>query len=460
MSDKTSSRLSSSGPPQRPTSGVPTDKAAPSSRSDNYYTATLDDSVYWPPLEGELEADVAIVGGGFTGVATAVELSERGYSVVLLEGKRIGWGATGRNGGQVTGSLSGDEAMLRQLRQREGVDAAQFVSGLRWRGHDIISDRVARYDIDCDLKRGHLHTAWSDRHVNALKASMASAEQAGLGDTVRWLDRGEVQERLETSLYQGGVLNTRNLHLHSLKLCVGEAQAAASLGARLFEDSEVIRIEHGKNPVLVTSGGRVTASTVLLAGNAYHRLAQHQFAGLLFPAILGNLVTEPLDEMTAAAINRDDLAVYDSRVVLDYYRLTADRRLMFGGGTNYSGREIDKVDAELRPALENTFPRLRGIGIDFAWTGTAGIVLNRIPMVGRLALTPNVYFAQGYSGHGIATTHVVAEILADAMSGEVERFDTFQAFKHIRLPVGQQAGNALLALGMAWYRLKERLAGG
>jgi len=428
-------------------------------RSNNFYTATLHDTTYFKPLQGDIEADVAIVGGGFTGVASALELSERGFSVVLLEGKRIGWGATGRNGGQVTGSLSGDEAMLRQLRKREGSDAEAFVSGLRWHGHDIISKRVARYKIDCDLKRGHLHTAWSRGHVAELKTGMQSAIDAGLGETVSWLDRIEVQERLETPLYEGGVLNTRNLHLHSLKLCVGEAKAAAGLGARLFEDSEVIRIEQGERPVLVTEHGRVKSNTVLLAGNAYHRLAQHQFAGLLFPAILGNLVTEPLSDETVAAINRDDLAVYDSRVVLDYYRITADQRLMFGGGTNYSGREISRVDATLRPALEKTFPRLQGVRIDYAWTGTAGIVLNRIPMVGRLALTPNVYFAQGYSGHGIATTHVVAEILADALSGDMERFDTFASFKHIRLPVGQQAGNALLALGMAWYRLKERMAG-
>jgi glycine/D-amino acid oxidase-like deaminating enzyme len=175
----------------------------------------------------------------------------------------------------------------------------------------------------------------------------------------------------------------------------------------------------------------------------------------VFPAILGNMTTTPLSEELARRINPDDLAVYDSRMVLDYYRLTADRRLMFGGGTNYSGTDIGNVAAALRPALEQTFPDLKGIGIDYAWTGTAGIVVNRIPALGRIA--DNVYYAQGYSGHGIASSHIMAEVLADALTGTLQHFDLFSGLEHIRLPVGPRLGSALVALGMTYHRLLQRV---
>lgn len=424
-------------------------------RIDNYYTATCNDASVYPRLDSDRRSDVVIVGGGFTGIATAVELAERGLSVTLLEANRIGWGATGRNGGQVTGSLSGDAAILRQLTRRIGSEANNVVRMLRWHGHDIITRRIERYGIECDLKRGHLHTAYTQAAIPALRATLEDAEQAGLGDKVSWLDQQQVQQKLATSLYHGGVWNQHNLHLHSLNLCMGEAAAARSLGTVICEQSPVIEIEYGATPAVRTAQARVTADAVILAGNAYHRLAQDRLRGLVFPAILGNMTTTPLSEELARRINPDDLAVYDSRMVLDYYRLTADRRLMFGGGTNYSGTDIGNVAAALRPALEQTFPDLKGIGIDYAWTGTAGIVVNRIPALGRIA--DNVYYAQGYSGHGIASSHIMAEVLADALTGTLQHFDLFSGLEHIRLPVGPRLGSALVALGMTYHRLLQRV---
>ena len=424
-------------------------------RINNYYTATLNDRRQYAPLDGDDQADIAIVGGGLTGVATALELAERGKSVILLESNRLGWGASGRNGGQVTGSLSGDEAMFRQLQRQEGSDAVNFIRHLRWHGHDIIKQRVAKYAIECDLKFGHLYTAWSKQDVPNLKRILDDACDAGLENEVRWLDTDEVHERLATPLYHGGILNNRNMHLHSLNLCVGEARAADSLGVRIHEHTSVTDIQPGNQVRVKTSSGTVSAGAVVLAGNAYHRLMSKKLGGKLFPAVLGNMTTAPLGDALAARINRDDLAVYDSRMILDYYRLTADKRLMFGGGTNYSNRSIKDVAGALEPALYRTFPELKEVPIDYAWTGTAGIVINRIPMIGKAAT--NVYYAQGYSGHGIATSHIVAEIMADALNGTMDHFDTFKSFEHIRLPVGKTMGNGLLALGMLWYRLKEKL---
>ena len=416
-----------------------------------WYRSTLTDAPVYPELTHELDVDVAIVGGGHTGVATALELSERGTSVALLESGRIGDGATGRNGGQVTGSLSGLSAMRRQLSKRLGQDAADaLIQSLRWDAQTLIRERVARYNISCGLRSGHLHTAWRPDNVDELKRDLDDAREAGLEDKVEWLDRTQVHEKLETPLYHGGALNHHNVHLNSLGLCVGEAAAAAELGAQIFESSEVLRIDEaqtGHPAVVHTRAGCVRADTVILAGNAYHRLRQPDFRGRMFPAVLGNLTTAPLERDTLDAINPDRLAVYDSRMVLDYYRITEDNRLLFGGGTNYSGRDLANVAAKLRPRLERTFPRLKGVAIEFAWTGLAGIVPNRIPLVGRLK--GGLIYAQGYSGHGIATSHLVARAMADALHGNPERFDNLTALHHPRLPGGQATLTTamLLAVG-------------
>ncbi|KEZ77778.1 NAD(P)/FAD-dependent oxidoreductase [Salinisphaera hydrothermalis] len=422
----------------------------------SYYAASVAEPGEYAALAGDRRVDVAVVGGGFTGVATALELAERGYDVALVEANRIGWGASGRNGGQVTGSLSGEAGLKKYLRDVPGGDVDAFVWDLRWRGQRIIEERVQRYGIACDLKHGHLQAAWKPGHVAALKADRDAAQARGMGDVVHWIEKAELRDLLDTPLYHGALRNDANLHLHPLNLVRGEARAAADQGVAIFEDSPVVDIEHGSPARVVTRGGAITADTVVLAGGAYHRLGRADLAGKLFPAALGIVTTAPLGE-TARRINPDDLAVYDTRFVLDYYRLTADGRLLFGGGANYSGRESEDIAAYLRPRLEATFPALKGVAIDYQWQGMAGIVPNRMPMLGRLGESANVYYAQGYSGHGVATSHIVARVLAEAIHGQAATFDAFAALPHGRVPLGDRFGNTLLALGMTWYRLLETI---
>ncbi|EDQ00033.1 hypothetical oxidoreductase [Shewanella benthica KT99] len=275
----------------------------------------------------------------------------------------------------------------------------------------------------------------------------------GMGDELRLLSKQEIPDYLETPLYHGGLLNKRNMHLHSVNLCIGEVRAAEMQGALIFVHSAVVEICDGDLPVVRTEHGSITAYSVLLAGNAYHKLARNKLSGMLFPASLGNCATVKLSADVAKAINPHDVAVYDSRFVLDYYRMTADNRLMFGGGTNYSGRDSKDLSAELRPAIERTFPRLKGVDIEFEWTGMAGIVVNRIPQLGKVS--PNVFYCQGYSGHGLATSHIMGEIMSKAIIGQLTEFDLFAGMKHIRIPMNEWLGNQAMALGMTYYRMME-----
>ncbi len=420
----------------------------------SYYAATRNDTTAYPALTGDHRVDVVIIGGGFSGVSAAVELTERGLNVAVLEAKKIGWGATGRNGGQITGSLSGDKAMAREFRKTLGSAADDFVWDLRWRGHDIIQQRVKKYGIDCDLKFGQMQTAMKPSHMKELTQIYEEGQRRGMGDVLTMLDAQQMPEYLETDLYCGGLLNSKNMHVHSLNLCLGEARAAAGAGTLIFEQSEVTRIEHGATPRVVTQNGSVTANAVMVAGNAYHLLDQKRLGGALFPASLSIMATAPLGDM-ADKINPKDIAVYDSRFVLDYYRLTADKRLLFGGGTNYSGVNTKNIEAELRPALERTFSRLKGVKIDYSWSGMDGIIINRIPEVGKLS--DNVFYVQGFSGHGIALTHILGEVMAEAITGHLERFDVFANVKHLRLPFGRRAGSLMVAMGMIYYSLLEKL---
>ncbi len=424
---------------------------APQPHCPSYYAATRNDDSVYAPLAGEERVDVCVIGGGFTGVATALTLAERGYRVSLLEQNRIGWGASGRNGGQLIGGMSGERGLLGHW----GPAIADTLFELGYRGHDIIAGRVAKYAIECDLKYGYMDVALRPRQLRDQQAWYDDLCSRGMEQQVRLVQPGELAGLIGTDRYLGGLINNRNGHLHPLNLCLGEARAAAALGVSIHEGTAVTEIVHGSRPVVVSPGGRVTADFVVLAGNAYHRLEPKSLSGLIFPAGSFIIGTEPLSEDEAAAINPLDLAVCDQNEVLDYFRLSADRRMLFGGRCNYSGREPRSIEASMLPRLRRIFPQLADKRIEYAWGGKIGIVPNRVPLLGRV--DHNIFYSMGYSGHGVNMTHVCGEIMADAIAGTFERMDVFAAVPHRRIPMGQWFGNQLVAMGMLYYRLKDML---
>ena len=415
----------------------------------SYYAATRNIESIYSPLAGDVRSDVCVIGGGFTGVSTALALAERGYSVTLLEQNRIGWGASGRNGGQVIGGFSGDS----RLSSHWGGKYDDMIFEIGYRGHDIIAQRVQKYGIECDLKSGYIDVAVKKRHLKSQHQWYDELCARGMEDQLRLVDGKDLPALVGSDRYLGGMINNRNGHVHPLNLCLGEAAAAAGLGVAIHEESPVSSIQHGEKAVVVTPGGQVKADFVVMAGNAYQRLEQSRLSGLVFPAGSYIIATEPLSEEEAKAINPLDLAICDQNELVNYYRMSADHRLLFGGRCNYSGRVPRDITASMMPRMLKVYPQLASKRIDYAWGGNIGVVVNRVPLVGRVE--PNVFYAMGYTGHGVSVSHVCGEILADAIAGSFERMDLFSSMPHTRIPLGQSLGGQLVALGMLYYRMRD-----
>jgi glycine/D-amino acid oxidase-like deaminating enzyme len=416
----------------------------------SYYAATVGEATDFVPLRGEHSADVCVIGAGFTGISTALYLAERGYDVHVVEANKVGWGASGRNGGQIISGIAGEE----NIAKHHGRDVEEIFGEMRWAGHQIIRDRVEQYNIQCDLKFGYLDVAIKQRHLRDIEADCERLTKADFPHEFRILSKNETSDMIGTDAYIGSFLNMGNGHLHPLKLCVGEARAAVSQGATIYEQSPVVRIDHGHKARVVTEHGAVTADTVVLAGNAYHTL-ERKLGGIMFPVRSFIIATEPLSDETVARINPQDLAVCDPNFVLKYFRLSAEKRLLFGGRINYFGEDPNFIKRKLRAKMATIYPDLKDSRIDYAWGGTIGVPVTRVPLLGKVA--PNVFYCQGYSGHGVNVTHLAGQIMADAVAGTMEQFDLFADVKPLVIPGARLFNKPMVALGVLYYQIKDRL---
>ena len=416
----------------------------------SYYAASVTHETDYPGLKGDQSADVTVIGAGFSGISTALFLAERGYKVCVVEANKVGWGASGRNGGQIIGGISGEQKLAKKY--RKGGEALLW--DMRWAGHDIIRQRVEQYQIDCDLKWGYVDVAIKPRHLRDQEADYQMLEKHQFPHHYEHLARDEIASVLGTDAYLGGLLNMGNGHVHPLNLCIGEARAAVSLGARIFEQSPVVKIEPGVKARVVTQHGSVSSDFVVLAGNAYH-FVEPKLKGHLFPVNSFIVATEPLSDEQIAEINPRDLAVCDPNYILEYFRLSSDKRLLFGGRLRYFGLDPDIIKSMMMPKLRRIYPQLHKLRIDYAWGGTIGVTVNRVPQLGKLS--NNVLYTQGYSGHGINVTHLAGQIMADAVAGTLERFDVFSSVKPIVIPGAHRFSKPMVSMGMMYYWLKDRL---
>ncbi|WP_306800390.1 FAD-binding oxidoreductase [Endozoicomonas sp. YOMI1] len=418
--------------------------------AQSYYAASLNFVTEYPVLEGSLSVDVCIVGGGFSGVATALELAERGYRVAVLEARKIGWGATGRNGGQL---IRGMGEKPGQFRNQIGTDGVEAIHRMGFEAVELVRERVRKHRIQCDLKMGYVDAAIKPKQMAGITEDYQSLKTRNYAHELRLLSQDDIKQYVNTDRYIGGMLDSGSGHLHPLNLCLGEARVAEGLGVQFFEHSPVVKIHKGNLPEVETARGSVTCQFLVLAGNAYLGNLEPKIGGKVLPAGSYIIATEQLEDRVWQNLIPQDSAICDVSLALDYFRLSADKRLLFGGMCNYSGRDPKDIVASLRPKMLQVFPHLENVSIEYQWGGMIGIGANRMPQIGRLGT--NIYFAQAYSGHGVNATHMAGRVLAEAISGQAERFDVFANIRHITFPGGRYFRSPLLALGMLWYRLKE-----
>lgn len=417
----------------------------------SYYAATRNDKRDRPALRDSLQTDVCVVGAGFTGISSALHLAEAGYKVVVLEAARMGYGASGRNGGQLVNSYSRD---IDVIERNYGREMGAALGGMAFEGGDIIRERIQRYDIDCDFKPGGIFAAFHKRQMKELEEQKQRWERYG-NDALVLLDKNAIAREVKTGIYCGGMLDKKGGHVHPLNLLLGEARAVEELGGQIFEDSKVIRIDRGSRPVVYTEEGQVTADRVLLAGNAYMGGLIPELASKSMPCGTQVIATEPLDAEVAQSLIPNSYCVEDCNYKLDYYRITGDNRLLFGGGVTYGGGDPASIEGFLRPHVERTFPELKGVKFDFTWGGDFLLTMSRLPQFGRL--NDGVYYVQGYSGHGVTTTHLAGRLIAEAIQGKTERFEAFAALKHYPFPGGRMFRAPYTALGAFYYGLRDKL---
>ena len=429
---------------------------------NSYYAATANLTADYAKLEDNVEADVCVVGGGFAGLSAAIELADRGYSVVVLEAKQIGWGASGRNGGQIIVGLACEQSVIEKTL---GFSAAKKVWDMTIEALDLVRERVKRFDIDCDLTDGFLGVS-----VNASKGAklrtwfdnMAKHYQYDTDAT--WIEPKEIGAWIASPRYFNGYFDKRSGHLHPLNYCLGLAKGASSLGVRIYQHSPAIAMQqelnaNNESTYLQTDTGSVKAKFVVLAGNMYLPEVSPKLAPSLASRIMpvGTYIigSEPIEPALKAQLIPSNAAVCDTNFVLDYFRFSADNRMIYGGRVSYSALTPPNLTANMQARMAQTFPQLKAAKVDFTWGGFVDITMSRAPDFGKIA--PNIYYLQGFSGHGVALTGLAGKLVAEAIAGQAERLDLMASIPHHNFPGGKLLRTPALVLGMLWYQLRDAI---
>lgn len=418
---------------------------------NSYYAATRNQTTDYPQLEELVECDVCVIGAGYTGLSSALFLAEAGYSVTVLEAAKVGFGASGRNGGQLVNSYSRDVDVIEE---RYGEKSAEVLGSMIFEGADIIRQRIQHYDIQCDYRPGGIFAALNNKQLKGLAEQKRNWERLG-NNNLQMLDKAQINREVGTKNYIGGLLDLQGGHTHPLNLALGEASAIIGLGGKIFEQSAAVEITYGEPNVVRTAKGVVRAKYLLIAGNAYlQQDLDPRVTRKSMPCGSQIVVTEQLPESLARSLITNNYCVEDCNYLLDYFRLTGDNRLLYGGGVVYGAREPDDIEQLIRPKILKTFPQLKDVKVDYRWTGNFLLTMSRMPQFGRIE--KNAYYMQGYSGHGVTCSHLAGKLIAEMIRGDAERFDAFASLPHMPMIGGRTFQAPLTAMGAAYYALRDR----
>lgn len=423
--------------------------------ANSYYEHSVRRPLSHGALIGDMSADVAVVGGGLAGLSAAIDLRKRGFSVALLEAENIGWGASGRNGGQALAGLACDMSVIEG---ELGRDIARQVWDMSIEAIDLIHERRREYKIACDWQAGYLSGAVNAKKARELANSVESM-QSRYGYQQALIEARAVRAWIDSPRFVALAHDPKSGHLHPLKYTLGLSRAAASQGASIFENTRVTAISRDGRGYLVHSrDGLVRARYVLLAGNVYLDQLAPRLRSRIMPVGTYIVATEPIAGPRANALIPSRAAICDTNFVLDYFRLSADDRVIFGGRVSYSTATPMNLAQSMRARMLTVFPQLDDVAVTHAWGGFVDITMNRAPDFGRATeLGDDVYYLQGFSGHGLALTGLAGRIVAEAIAGSATRFDCFARLSHRRFPGGRLLRTPALVAAMAWYRLRDLL---
>jgi glycine/D-amino acid oxidase-like deaminating enzyme len=421
---------------------------------NSYYKASTKYSLDAGALTSDQTAEVCVIGGGFTGVNTALELAERGVDVILLEAREIGWGGSGRNGGQAICGIGHDPELIKK--QLTDQQFAQLF-GMGLEAIQTLKNRVDQYDIQCDFKWGYCTVAYDQKRLDALAGLQDFLKSQQYPFETQLLKGSELHQVVRSERYVGGLLDKGSGHLHPLNLVLGEAKAAQSIGARIFQSTPVERIEKGSKVVVHTPGGKVTADKLVYACNAYLDGLDPVLDKRFVTTNAFSLATAPLSEDLVQELMPAGAAICDNRPVIDYFRLSADNRLLFGGATHFVEYLPGNLESHLRKNLRKVFPQLADVKVDYSWSGRMALGANLFPQVGQLQGHPNIYFAQAYAGFGVGPSHLVAKSLAGAVAGEPGHFEILSRMKHPTIFASRPLNTLWVTAGKCWHQLEAWL---
>ncbi len=419
---------------------------------ESWYAASAPATETYSSLRGAVDTDVCVIGAGYTGLSTALFLRQRGYTVTVLEANKVGWGASGRNGGHVG---TGQRAEQDQLEKMVGLEHAKALWGLGLEAVDTVCQLIAEHQIDCELKTGNLHVACKKKEVQDLRHEVEHLSSVYGYDQIRFVDGEELKEMTSGQGFHAGTLDSGARHLHPLKYAQGLARAASAAGATIHEGSRVLSYTEGDKVRVKTDSGEVNARYLVLACNGYLEKLEPRAAGRIMPINNYMLATAPLPESTARSLIRDDTSMSDSLFVINYWKLSADNRLLFGGGESYTRRFPADIGRFVSKYMLRIYPELADTPIEYGWGGTLAITMNRMPDFGRLS--DSVFYAHGYSGHGVPIATLAGKLLAEAISGSAERFDVMARVPSPTFPGGTLLRWPGLVAGMLFYSLRDRL---